>query len=676
MKKTLNIHKRLIVLILSLLVLTSSLSAFKNVYADNRYSFDNVNVLDDLESSAEFKLEDYPKDESGNEKSAKVINFVEWCYSPYVKGDFALYVYFYNPQGLKIDGASPSNRIQMATAYKNADGTPADVPSKDTTPSNYDTFPVVFCNASERAGYEGLFYKFRVVDQKGADGKSIEERVNPSQRRYDVSGLVLTLKNGEYREFTVGGTYIFTGYSAGYGANPDGISTLTCADYIELETLRLDVNHTNYRTESSSEGAGHQNDINTVYFNIPNKYLNNYGKLQKIKAEWHEYETQPVYVFDNEKYTKGYLSVAGKTLKDNYYWTNLGFWTARVEMRGFGDSTTHRAYNAYNCPNNSKIILTSWRNSVYYAFTGDFSNKILVTSDELQNYVETYTASAERGYLPVKNGNISADLFKEGLSSTRANVPYVGEDIHYKRVEIDANDKFDILSYNENHNFIQKLWDYGFSWPSDTSIEDVAPIIYGDSVNNALTGTTATAISNKLLINESDVKKFKEVYNDGKNNSETTVLFRFALTDYAHEDQNVWFNNVILFMNDGGTEKVKVFNQTVFLDFKVIQLTFQDDNANFKVVPVTQNPFDIYNDITNTPLNVPWWWAWVTLAVVIGLVAILGTSASKIASILNVGRGNSIIRQIFVIAFYVILGLAFYFILSTGIYLIVYLGGL
>ena len=71
--------------------------------------------------------------------------------------------------------------------------------------------------------------------------------------------------SGTATEYHVGTTYRFTGYAAGYGQNSNEESTLRC-EIEKLETISLSVKHTFYRSETSSLGAGHQNQLDTVYF--------------------------------------------------------------------------------------------------------------------------------------------------------------------------------------------------------------------------------------------------------------------------------------------------------------------------------------------------------------------------------------------------------------------------
>ena len=264
---------------------------------DNPYPFDQTNVLEDLESSKDFNLLEWVWDYSGIFKTPMVMNFVEWCYSPFVKGDFALYIYFYNPSNLNIDVDNYSNRVQMASAYSGSG-----IITRDSTPTDYDTYNIVYCNKSVRQNYEGMFYKFRVVDKKGSDGLTLAERVYSGERRYDISGLVLATEDGAVREVGVGGTYYFSGYAAGYGPDANADNTLECTGFQPLETISLEVHNTLYRQDGYSElGEGHRWDINSVYFSVPERYFDDYGALQKIKAEWWEYETEPIFLSDNEE---------------------------------------------------------------------------------------------------------------------------------------------------------------------------------------------------------------------------------------------------------------------------------------------------------------------------------------------------------------------------------------
>lgn len=574
------------------------------------YPFDQTNVLDDLEQSEEFSLILYPWDSTGLVRTAGIINFVEWCYSPFKKGDFAMYIYFYNPQNIKIDVDNPSNKVQMAIDYDK------DVITSESVPTNYEGFNLIYCNKSERPNYEGLFYKFRILDHvSDVDGKTIEDRLYTGERRYDISGITLTQENGTVKEYAVGGTYIFTGYAEGYGPNEFSKSTLECKDFRALETISLEVHPTYYRMNQSSK-VGYGTDINSVYFSIPNKYLANGSSLQKIKAEWHEYETEPIIITKTQAAYDEYKSILGQNIgyvdsdgKKQSFTDKIkhGFTVPRITAQGtllahyyptgysFNIKPSELLYDEYTLIN--KLTWLFYRENFY--------NEICVTADEMKDYAENYNSSVEKGYLPISK-KISADLFKDTLPEERLSVPYIGDDIHHKSVELDANDKFDVLTASDIDIYKQ----YGLAglfFPKGEEVKDISPIEY-KSIPSYI-DSSDDLLSELLFISESDTVKFKEFYNNSVSNEETTVLFRFAQTDYYTRSLYNHNNDSGLTGGRYGVDTRLAF-QTFFFDFKIIHLTFMDENETYKVIPVTQDPIDIYKDTTinleKTP-RLDWW---------------------------------------------------------------------
>ena len=181
-------------------------------------AFDSTDVLDDLTSSTvngeKFDLRNYPFDD---DKQIQVLSFVEYCYSYRAnqRGNYGLYVYIYNPQGLNLATGNKGNKIQMAVEY-DASGSPVD----------YVKLPLIFCDKSDEPDYKNLFYKFKVQDM-AVDGRTFADRVNSNERRYDVSGIELTVYGAKNAtEYAVNTTYKFTGYAAGYGPDNNAKSTL------------------------------------------------------------------------------------------------------------------------------------------------------------------------------------------------------------------------------------------------------------------------------------------------------------------------------------------------------------------------------------------------------------------------------------------------------------------
>ena len=552
-----------------------------------REQFEQINVLDDLQSNESFKLTDYPYDFTGMTRKTSLITFVEFAYSanPANQSEYGLYVYIYNPQVLDWNPGSASNKIQMATSYDD-----------EGKPTNYNKFQLKFLSKSE-GDYEGLFYKFKVVEHE-VDGATFIDRVNSNTRRYDISGFEL-IENGAQTavEYGVGGTFTFTGYSKGFGVDVSAESTLAC-DVNELETISFEVRNTFYRPEVvSGAGEGHQNNLSSVYFSIDNATLEKYGSVQKIKAEWYEYKTQPILVTNNVEVFNAFNDYLGQDVS-NVEITSLPYGFGSGESRAIdGSGALGYVYYdfTYNINNNSLtsvgvtpgILKTENNyNSLYYQF---YNNDLsAISSDELSSYIYSYNKSFENGYLNLKNNDISADLFESSVDEGRTR--------GYNIKEFDANEEFNMLSYNTENGAWQNFWNFFLSGKNTTQdYENISPIYqvkaedltYGDDY-----------IEDSLYINESDIEDFKAFHQAETAKDRSVVLFRFAVTDYYSQDCYGYQKNTENPNRVNSLGKIGYAAQeTVFLDFDIIQLTFNKEGL-YTVIPVVASPLDVIADIT------------------------------------------------------------------------------
>ena len=602
-----------------LILLTSLLQPLSVIATSNStgLSFESSNVLDDLFSSTvnglPFDIKNFPF----NEKSSiQILNFVEFCYTykESKKDDFGLYVYVYNPQGLDIDKTSKQNKIQLAT-YSDEFG------------EHYDKFELQFINEAEQSNYKGLFYKYKIVDKKGADGKTLIDRVNSNERVYKVSGIeLLTKGNTNATEYGVGGKYKFSGYAKGYGPDVNAESNLVCS-VENLETLSLEVHHTNYRTGVSSLGADHYNEVNTVYFAVPNRIFKEYGNLQKIRAEWWEYKTKMAAITSNYDYYKNtllpytgtytgeYNSSVDNYLYSGYYGqSGMGYanhyfdWTYNKDLSMKSSLMFTQTYHSDKVSDIMPYAFYSPAVDVDSVFKFLYSDPIAgsVDSTQVAEWIYTYSNNLNHGYIDCNGRKISKDLFEDDVDS--------GRDMGYNDKTIDLGDTFDLNSYDSNHNWWNKFWDYGFSWP-DTSEQysDVAPIY--ELKESDLSGSDAD-ISKKLLINSDDVDELKDFFDAAEKNDERVILFRFANTDYycapafAPHVQNITKTDTY------------VAQQTVFLDFDIIELTFNKDGV-YHVIPVVSSPMDIVNGFTPPPPKFEWWKVILALLILVLLFVLI-----------------------------------------------------
>lgn len=602
--------KRIVFLILAIAMLLGIIPTQSIVYAQAEntsylQAFEQTTVLDDLNSSASFNPNNYPANKLGD---ITIINFVEFGYSETSAQDnYGLFVYVYNPAQLEIDTNSVQNKVQMAISY-NADG----------VPNNYFKFQLQFLNASE----DNLFLKFKIIDTE-IEGTYFFDRVNKKERRYDISGIELLESSKNLpEEYGIGGTWKFTGYAQGFGANINAESTLK-ASVNELETIQLEVESTFYRPDSLSElGKGHQNTLSSVYFAVDNEKIEKYGKLQKIMAEWYEYKTNPILITQNNEVYTYFNNLIGKNVNEHETTVEYGLGYNEI-LTGSGSSMAYYdldwSYNldANNNHSYSEFLQNTYFYSkniddyLYYAFyTGnvDYTDFIL-NGEILEDYIYNYDLSFNKGTLEV-NEKISADLFSDEVDAGRTK--------GYNRKEFDSDGLFDILSYDSTHSGWDKFWSGLWGYDTGEEFKNVQPI-YAVTDTDML--QTDSNLSKNLLINEDDIEDFRYYYSKATLEDKTVFLFRFAVTDYHAEDAIIYKienNNLSRIRN-----QASVVEETVFLSFDIIQLTFNKEGI-YTVIPVVSNPINIISDLT-PPVQPSFnWLRWILIALaVIVLIIIL-----------------------------------------------------
>ena len=615
--RSINKIFRLVLVAVLCFVLFAGQRTVNITYAESKATINLTYVLDDLLSSntenATFDLSKYKYDSDG---SIELITFLEYGYSQTSSKDYGLYVYIFNPQKLYI-ADSGQNKIQMGVEYDS---------NGDVTV--YQKFQLKLVNRSTKSGYDGLFYKFKV------EQNLFYNIVDPLCRRYSISGIeLLTEDDRNATEYKIGGTYYYKGYSKGYAGN--SMSTLTCK-VDKLETIDLTVHQTNYRTGVSSQGKNHYNNVSTVYFAVPDKYYRKYGNLQKIQAEWWEYKTRPIMVTSSDRfyqaflpYTKVYLPERDSNVPVALFsgYTDLSSGSFPFLIRG---SYYNWAYNISSYDDDSFfyeefVNVENYCPMIPYAFfssaveNNEFSVYNLLQSTQnvggvdsniLKDWIYNYSNDLGRGYIDCNNRSISADLFEDYVDEGRTR--------GYNNVSVDLEDTFDLNSYDSNHSWWDKFWAYGFNFQStDEEHIDVAPI-YEIQASDLL-GSDLT-ISKNLLVNESDVRSLQAYYASQKALGNHVILFRFATTDYFCENKGCMLNDQTIIGDYD--KKTYVAQETVFLDFDIISLTFNKDGV-YSIIPVIASPIDIVPSITAPPTSTSPWKAILAIILLVLLVVLL-----------------------------------------------------
>ncbi len=601
------------------------------VYADTggELNYDKTNVLDDLKSATVngemFNLANYPRNPFG---TPQVITFAEYCYSQYENGNgnYALYVYVYNPALTEFSFISDRNKIEISSDFFYAGEN-----GKIGSVKDYTKFPLKFCNAST-GEYENRFLKFRVIDKDNILLKAEREHEEATGNRYyHIAGIELFEIGGDAttaKDFWVNQYYQFSGYANGYGDSEK--FPFQCDATGNAEAVQLNVKHTFYRTESSSKGENYQNQLDTVYFTVSKRLFDTYGKLQRIKAEWYEYATKDYVVTSNSEFYNAVQSYLGKIVPSSngkmetiepVLNDDIGYALANgmKTISSWGSETFESAKWGWNlgvaigieeiCDRLTLLFLTD-NIDEYDPYETEVEGT--VNGNELYERIREYNKSYDTGRLSVKDGTVSADLFESDIDDSRKVDSEQGKiQKGYSYYDFDADtDLQKLVSWKDGDPSFWENWnEFGF-WdtifgkiPSDTGRE-ISPIQVLKEQD--LSGTDKE-ISERLLVNIKDVKDIQNAYKDAvtvnpldkKDEECYLVLFRFATSDYYSAPADIYKSDFWGTVKKG---QAYVFHESVFFDFDVIDLTFNKDGV-YTVIPAVSDPIDIVNDGT-PPINI------------------------------------------------------------------------
>ena len=525
-------------------------------YAAIRENYESTDVMDDLEGVDLTKYQGL--------KTVTVISFNEFGYMPGDMSGYGLYIYVYNDTGNQIINYN-LNRVQIST-----DG------------SVYNKYRVTILDNTD---------DFTVYKLKVEDTASIGAAVNAEQRTYHVSGIELTTTTG-LTDYAISSIYKYTGTPA----FEDGTeSTLSCTVEQQDTVLitGLEDRQTVYRTDMDNPNMQSHNQVNSVYFAIDNYFINTYGKLQTIEAEWWEYRTEPIVVTNNEEFYNAVIP---------YLHEDIGQHSCNIDFYYTSKTYSSNEEWAYN------LLDEGDRNSATEKHRLDWLLRTATWDESIENYVIdnsvledfrfSYEQSQTANFSEEDHGyRYCTDLFNTEVGE--------GRTAGYNRKIFDSSNPDDMIDFKEyDPNY--RGWDafkniFGWEDDFDEVLTDVSPIVLIDSSNSEyyLSGRNEE-IADKMLIAVEDVPAFKQYVQTSITNNETVVLFRFANTEYYSE---IGFVAKYSGHSVHASYTYKPYENTtftveenVFLNFDIMTLGFYD-GYEYTVIPVVSSPIDIVSDI-------------------------------------------------------------------------------
>lgn len=593
----------------------SILSAFSlTASAAETWDIDTSNPLDDLQGSTiegiPFSTEVFNYDAlvAQGGKGVKILNFLEYRYG---SEDYGLYIYYLAPKSGIIWDASILSYVSIQFG--------------EAEDAEVYKLPVRYLTEAEDLTYNGRYVKLKV--------ELTEEQKTLFLSILDENNRCYLTSDFEFRYRGAGGSlanpfvfssvqkYTYSGYMPGCGDAGDE-STLKCINDDKLESVTLNVTPTYYRTATSEKGKGYQKQLDSVFFSVPTRLIDTYGKLQRIKAEWYEYKTSPIIVTSNKDFYDAAKDYVGVYLPDggyNGYNKDIGYSLFTHDLHFIVPSVTMTAKATWGWNVPSGYLVDAYSRRLTYLFytknleTYDYTKKYEVTPDvttsELLEHMYSYNSSSASPWYPTASGKIvSGDLFESDIDEARKINNEAGcIQMGYSYYDFDAD--LDLQTLRTWSSTDPSFWDNLLEWgfldaltggPEEKSRE-CAPI-YIVSASD-MVGTDVD-IAERLMIDVDDVPALRREYSNAKDVSGTTdeemevVLFRFAVSDYYSVPITiVGIDADILLFDTWIEDQAYMAQESVFLNFDIIQLTFRLHGVD-TVIPVVAKPIDVVADIT------------------------------------------------------------------------------
>ncbi len=646
-------HKILCVAIGAIMALLLCLSPYsiQPTYAAEPHSLDETDVLADLEGATlngkVFDKDDFAQSDI---RDPQIISLVEYGYNFYTnrQNDYDLYIYVYNPHAVAIDDDQTRNQILLQAG--------------DLAPDKYDLRCLDY---SDDPGYEGIFYKFKIL-LTDTERQNVLYSLSRASRIYKVTEFELSC-SGTVQMYSCATTYTFTGHAKGYGSDlAADESTLTCSVDGFNEYVELDVHQTVYRPkgdfyDKDKEGGqllnGNQPQLQSCYFRVPRKYFTQYGELTKAVCQWYEYMTQPILVTTDIDVYRQLSKLHGAPVEDlypeddvgvmivsygNQYYVDPAEWHKTPFLWASNLDEFEKSYHKYYVGDlytlywpGSDVTGEDWLSKrftnlagVIYAGTGSEYFNATVSSERLKS--ELLTNSEALGG-PFYAGRYAQALFTDYIDDADHQFGYNKEEIDLK--------KSTTLMWNETT--VKGLGYFGVgSLGSDS---------YGFNVQKGITITDSDLegvdeeIAEKLFIDRGDVADLKAEYKKAVINDEELVLLRYAVTNYHSARATVKIKT--LTETDAGKKDNELMSawmdefhkknicgylcqETVFLDFDIISLWFETVDAKTEI-PVMMTPQDVISSLqpgvaedpnTSGANGLPWY---IWLAIILILIVIL-----------------------------------------------------
>ena len=497
----------------------------------------------------DFKMEDYSDDCVG------VPRIIGWTLSEDKGEGRLLQAYLYNPQRLYLDGgyifykniSSSGIPYYEEKSMKVVDYSAGSISrlfvkvefESDLSPSSHKDILT-----STMSGIEFIILKFKLDMKVGEDSDIISYDILSE----DAPITVNIKRDGE-------------SYSISHSRE---------------QVVSLDVKHTVYRTQSTSE-MGTVDEISTVYFALPEEYMEYYHKLYSVTASYIKKRTNPYLITPAPKeYGKG----------PDYKDPDWDRWYDFVNSDGYLYSYIDTSSGLSSI---SKYPVTSYYTwfEACNSFT-EFSDELYIPSSKVFQFFENteqymkdkYPDSIEDEDLGLFS---SVEDYSSGITTT---VDDTWTSLSYF-TSSDANDYYRDYGLwawwlatfaKDDDSLYNRLVEKGYIDPDNTDYVDAQKLfLCNDVVRNDLASLSRADFCRTYCINPGDYSTFKQYLADNK----YVVVLRFDVDTYHCAEisvENYHYSSRPYIEELDLPYWYAVVEQSLYYDFEVIDVTFKENN--------------------------------------------------------------------------------------------------
>ena len=497
-----------------------------------------------------------------------------------------LFLYVYNPSRKLITKSSEKNTLQLSVYNTNNKSGENDYYKEKLELIDYcgDTLENEFCT-------NALVLKFRLPG--ACDGEP-----GPITQCYNLIDLELLNEDGNsVKNYVLGKTAKFTRKAI----NEKEYQYLSC-EIATLNVLETDVYHTYYRV--NTEGINQYQDIQSVYFAIPNSLIKAYGNLWSMHCKWNTHQTNNVLVtsdsalkqkfeswmYGYDPYSKDfdYSVVYGDIAFDNsrfpfaYNAEKMEEYASFDSMAGWDDLRKYD-YDDDNFLGDFKAPINSYYDfpltMVFKSDNVDSYEEKVVDGDEILQYIYAHKVFEDGQWVWNKS------LFSNSVST---------------ETTFTVNRKPESLTVYEKCDGWSAFW--ASKYFDEETNESITVDTFVEIDMNDVTGMSKEEFSKKYLINEEDFRcpssecgkclQCRVVAT--KDDDSTWFMLRYDITDFQAYDALICDNK------KGTTQKACLFNCGVINDFDTLSIGFKNiaagENEVINTFPIGRAPSDFVVD--------------------------------------------------------------------------------